>query len=243
MKHLIHIGFGLLASSLILGCDQGERQEITEPAETAEIKLVASDDVPEALSLKARDLVESSPLLAKSLLEAKVIFIATEVVRQKSEDEDGEEDRAQLYNVIHYRYDDDTAIHSLVNLEDYEILSQQEFPHLPTNFTPGELAIASEMALGDERVRRALGDEIDKVEIEALAIRTFSEVDPWYGHRVLRLLFKKIRDVKNGGSTDVGGGYLHEPIVIVDLTEGVVTIEESGPMENIIELPTVEEEK
>jgi hypothetical protein len=232
MNYSFHIGFGLLAASMILSC--------AHLVETDELVLVASDDVPESISVEARDLVENSPLMIKTLSEAKVIFIVTEVIRQKN----GEDDLSNLYNVIHYRYDDDTAIHSRVNLEEYAILDQQEFPHLPTNFTPGELAIAAEMALADDRVRRALGDEIDNIKVEALAIRTFSEDDPWFGRRVLRLLFKDTRGEKTSGRTSgIGNGYLHEPVVIVDLTGNVVTIEESGPMENIIELPIAEEEK
>lgn len=181
------------------------------PAYTPSKKLVASDDVPDSVAQKARLLAEKHPPLLESLQKARVVYIGTELLRRKTED--GEEYPTKIYRVIHYRYDDDTAIHSEVSLVDAAVLDQREIPHLPTPLTQEELDTASALAMKDRRVREALGKDVDRVEVEALVIRAASDEDPWFGRRVVQLLFR------------VGRDYRHSPRVIVDLTNSTVLVE------------------
>ena len=172
---------------------------------------VASDDVPAALSRRARDLTERAAA-PRRLLEGRSIYITTEKLRVKADN--GEEGRP-LYQVTHYRYADDTAIVSVVDLERGEVLSQREVPHLPVMLTVEELAQARELALAQPAVREALA-RYPNVTVEPLLVRVGQDRDPWFGHRVVRLLFRVNRD------------YLTRPIVYVDLTTSRVQIGEEA---------------
>jgi len=204
MKNLAFMG--LLTFGWLSSFEPETMQE--EPAPTS---LVASENVPDSVAQEARLIAEAQPALRDTLRSARVIYIGTELVRGKAED--GEDDPRYSYRVIHYRYDDDTAIVSLVNLEDSAVLDQREIPHYPTSLTREELETAKGLAMEDPRVREALEDDVDRVEVEALVIRVASEEDRWFGRRVVQLLFR------------VGRDYRHSPRVIVDLTTSTVLVE------------------
>jgi len=114
--------------------------------------------------------------------------------------------------VTHYRYEGDLAILTVVNLSQRAVVSVEARPHLPVGLAQAEFERAKELALADEAVKKALGPNASKVVVEALVIRAIAEKDPYFGRRVVRLLFK------------LGAGYLSEPIVNVDLTAGRVEI-------------------
>ncbi|MEE9296008.1 MAG: hypothetical protein V3W34_13735 [Phycisphaerae bacterium] len=205
MKEVVSLGLGLLLLVWLLGCAPTPAPSLAPSA-----KLVASEDVPDTVAQTARDLAEKQPALQATLLSARVVYIGTELVRQKTAD--GEDDPRKIYRVIHYRYDDDVTIHSLVNLGESAVLDQQEIPHLPTSLSQEELDTASALAMKDRRVRDALGKDVDRVQIEALVIRAANRKDRWFGHRVVQLLFR------------VGRDYRHSPRVIVDLTKNAVLV-------------------
>ena len=205
MKSTLFFVLGLLVLAGLSNCTSTKKP----PSQ-----LVASDDVPDDVAQKARRIAEDQPLLKSALSSARLVYVTTEVVREKTEDgEDGPED---LYRVIHYRYDDDAAIHSLVNLRTSATIDQRALPHLPTSLAAEELEAAKVLALKDPKVQRALGKDAARVEVEGLVIRTASEKDPWYGRRVVKLLFR------------VGRDYRHSPSVIVDLTKQSVHVETEG---------------
>jgi hypothetical protein len=205
MKRSMFVGFSIVWMLLIGGCTATPKSTQT---------LVASDDVPTDLAEEARLLAEQHPTLASIMLKARVVYISTETTRWKTKD--GEEDLRKIFLVSHYRYDNDAAIRSLVNLSDATVLDQREIPHLPVSLAQEELDTASALALKDARVSDALGSDRESVEIEALVIRSASEDDPWFGRRVVQLLFRVDRD------------YRHSPRVVVDLTNNVVLIETEG---------------
>ncbi len=174
-------------------------------------KLLASDDVPSSVEKIIRPLAEKQNLFISSLKNSKVVYIGTEIVRQKSET--GKDSPIKIYRTIHYRYSDDAAIFSLVNPDKQTVLKQRAIPHFPVSLAREELDTAKALALADPKVKKSLGENVSRIKVEALVIRPFSEKDPWFGHRVIRLLFKD------------GRNYRHNPKVIVDLTKKNVLVE------------------
>ncbi len=204
---LIGLCFPLLI--WLLGDATGERQA-GQPSQGEEH--VASDDVPDAVAQEARRFAETQVSLQDTLKQSRIVYIGIERIREKTKK--GEDDPREIYRVIHYRYDDDTALHSVLTLKDAVLLDYQEFPHLSTPLAKEELDAARTLALNDDDVRAKLGKYYaDLVTVEALVIRTASEADPWFGRRIVQLLFRVDRD------------YLRSPRVIVDLTKSVVLIE------------------
>jgi len=92
-------------------------------------------------------------------------------------------------------------------------MSVEARPHLPVGLAQAEFERAKELALSDDAVRKALGSNASNVVVEALVIRAIADKDPYFGRRVVRLLFK------------LGADYLSEPIVkelshrLLNLTE------------------------
>ncbi len=211
MKALACVGLGILPLVWLLGC-----APTPAPSLAPSTKLVASEDVPDSVAQTARDLAEKQPALQATLLKARVVYIGTELVRQKTAE--GEDSPRKIHRVIHYRYDDDTAILSVVSVGEAAVLEQREIPHLPVSLSRKELDTASDLAMKDPRVREALGKDVARVQIEALVIRTASVEDRWFGHRVVQLLFR------------VGRDYRHSPRVVVDLTKGAVLVETEGKL-------------
>ena len=205
MKRFWFVGLGLVSLMWFVGFS-------STPVHSQ--KLVASDDVSASVAKRARSLAEEQPALRQTLRAARVVYVGTQVMRRKTDT--GEEYPGKIYLVVHYRYDDDAAIHSVVNLSNSAVLEQREIPHLPTSLAQEELELARELALKDRRVRDALGIYVDRVEIEALVIRSSSKQDPWFGRRVVQLLFR------------IGRDYRHRPRVVVDLTNNAVLVQTGG---------------
>lgn len=207
------LGLALFASPPVNAQPRATRPAVVRPIvrPLPVRRQVASDDVPAALSQRARDLTERAAA-PRRLLEGRTIYITTEKLRVKADN--GEEGRP-LYQVTHYRYVDDTAIVSVVDLERGAVLNQREVPHLPVMLTAEELAQARELALAQPPVREALA-RYPNVTVEPLLVRVGNDRDPWFGHRIVRLLFRVDRD------------YLTRPIVYVDLTTSRVQIGEEA---------------
>ena len=199
---------GFVAGVMCLSsCSDANVRSLEEP-------LVASDDVPDSLAARARLIAEDQSVFREGNRRNRVVYIWTDFERRKTDG--GEEPPEDLYRVIHYRYDDDTAIHTVVNLGDGEVVYRKEIPHLPTPFTQQELNHAHGLAMNNATVREALGRYVNKVVVEGLPIHSASDNDPWFGRRVVQLLFK------------VGQDYISSPRVIVDLTNSNVVVEENG---------------
>jgi hypothetical protein len=163
----------------------------------------------------ARQIAEQS-LRDQNMLDGRVYFVEAGLFREKAADDQPPTD--SLARVSHYRYEDDAAILSYVNLTRQETTDVQAVEHLPIALSGDEFAIARDMALADPAVRRALGAEVDRVVVEPLLLRAASEDDPIFGQRVVRLLFR------------LGKDYRSEPNVTVNLTEERVIIENAqGP--------------
>lgn len=171
--------------------------------------------------LTASERSAASELAQKALERARLrtpgplYLVGTELLRDKRAEERGVFDRQAM--VTHYRYDGDLTILTRVNVTRGEVERIDTVPHLPAALAPEEFRRAKDLALADVRVQRALA-RFGEVTIEPLAIRTASRDDPIFGHRLVRLLFRK------------GPDYLREPVVVVDLTTAQVILEPPGPV-------------
>lgn len=181
--------------------------EAQPPTRTAES---ASEDVPAAIAERARSLVERSTLLRSALVEDRTVFVGVDLVRRKGR---GDLELPPLYRVRHYRYSDDAAITSLVDLRTGRIAEQVEERHAAVPLSAAELDEARALAMRDPQVARALAPHRKAIVAEPLVVRTSDPEDPWFGRRVVRLLFR------------VGRAYISEPLVYVDLTRREVITE------------------
>lgn len=116
--------------------------------------------------------------------------------------------------VTHYRYDDDTAIVSILDLTRQEVVRVEEIPHLPVPLSEEEFERAQKLAFSDAAVQKSLPSDGEPPVVEALLVRGESPDDPIFGHRVVRLLFR------------YGADYLSQPTITVDLTDEHVRVEE-----------------
>jgi hypothetical protein len=113
--------------------------------------------------------------------------------------------------VTHYRYRDDQAILSMIDLNRRQVIQVEKVPHLPTPLAPEELARAEQLARADARLRRLFAAPASNLRVEGKALYGTPQ-QPWFGHRVVALLFRD------------GGSYLVRPEVWVDLTSETVRV-------------------
>jgi len=177
---------------------------------------VVSDDVPAAVAARLRDLVQPRTMAAGV---GRLVFVGAEPARIKGERSTGPEvaGAPKAYLVTQYRYADDTTIYTTIDAATNRVLARREARHVPTPITAEELAAARELALGDARVREALGADANKLTVEALGLYSEDRKDRIYGHRAMSLLFRK------------GALYRAGLEVIVDLTTRSVTVTRRAP--------------
>ena len=116
------------------------------------------------------------------------------------------------YLVTHYGYEGDIGYETIVDLDAGRVVDQTATPHLPVQLSEAEFERAREMTLSDPRVREVLGADLERVVVEPLVIRTRDREDPYFGRRVVRMLFR------------VGRDYRGDLAVETDLTEGRVHV-------------------
>lgn len=170
-----------------------------------------SDQLTESERTRAKNLASQFFESNKLLSDTPIYFIGADLYRDKKAEEKGEAERRA--RVTYYRYFKDMTFISTVNLTQGEVTDIDSVAHLPTALSEEEFKIARDLALSNDEIKEALGDYLDKAEVEALVFRTSSREDALFGHRVVRLLFK------------IGRDYLSEPVVNVDLTERKIMIE------------------
>lgn len=172
----------------------------------------ASEDVPDAVANRVRTIAERSERLRTFLAEPRSVFIGVDLVRTKG---DGDREPPPLYRTRHYRYSDDMTVTSLIDLSAGRVVEQVEAAHVPVPLTPGELAEARTLAFSDARIAPGFREYGERLVVEPLMVRTGDPEDPWFGQRVVRLLFR------------VGRDYLSEPVVYVNLSKRTVIVEEA----------------
>lgn len=197
-------------ASLILGLIACERLPL-EPLNEA-IESEASDQELSAEEQNlARELSESA-LKNTALFLDPIYFLGAELHRVKSEEGTSSNERHAIAR--HFRYEGNLTILTYVNLSSKKVLNVESIAHVPARLSVEEFEIAKGLALSDERVRKQLGTDSDKIDIEPLVFHSSSPEDPMFGRRAVRLLFRIERD------------YLSAPVVVVDLTDRKVIIEE-----------------
>ncbi len=176
----------------------------------------ASETVPPIIAQRARDIAERSALL-RTPLDARVVYVGTDFLSHKMLDE--KLSRA-IYRVLFYRYSDDAALITDVDIESGEILEQGAYPGRPVRLSEEEMEEVRALVLENREAQTAIGEALsasglsrEDVAIEGLIVRTRDAKDPFHGRRIVRALIRIDRD------------YLHEPLVIVDLTAREVSIE------------------
>ncbi len=198
---LLLIGFSHLPAQQV----EPSRQEVQRPQDA----LTPAER--ELAGRIALEFVRENQLLTVG----QVFLVDVELVRAK---EGTLDPAARQALVTHYRYDGDLALLTLVDLAREVGVSVDTVRHLAVPLSETEFENARRLALADDRLARILAPYESELRVEALLTQAQSTDDPWYGHRVVRLLFH------------VGTGYLDEPVVYVDLTAEDVIIEEPGAL-------------
>jgi hypothetical protein len=114
--------------------------------------------------------------------------------------------------VTHYRYNNDEAVISTLNLDTKKTLKVVTVRHLPVPLADEELKDARSLAFADAKLKKILKPYGNKVEVVPLVHRAPSKKDPAFGHRVVQLLLR------------VDSSYLTTR-VLVDLTDQKVKVE------------------
>lgn len=128
----------------------------------------------------------------------------------------------RLAVVVFLRYDGETGVRAVVDLGRRTVTQVARLSSDQVPMTAEDLVEAWQLARRDEEVRRALGPEIERYQVErippkpneappgfvvrALRVRGTEEKDPCFRHRCLQLFFAR------------GNEYLTKPTVIVDLS-------------------------
>jgi Cu2+-containing amine oxidase len=170
----------------------GEIEAAPTPLTDAELQQAAS--------------IATGELRNRKLADARTFFVHAEMLHDKS----APGSRRAL--VLHYRYEGDQTITTVVDLTAQRVVDVRTAAHVAAPLSQEEFEQARGMAMADARVAGALGQNRGRVTVEPLVLHA-TEGDPLFGHRVVRLLFRVDRD------------YLSAPIVLVDLTTRQVMIE------------------
>ena len=160
--------------------------------------------------------IATEALRARNLFDDRTYFVHAEMLHDKS----APLERRAL--VEHYRYEGDVTITSIVDLGPAaRVLDVRTAEHVPTSLSNEEFEQARSLALADPRVAQAIAPARERIVIEPLPLGTTNREDRFFGHRVVRLLFR------------VGADYLARPIVFVDLTDRRVLVEEPSLQERM----------
>lgn len=135
----------------------------------------------------------------------------------------------RLAVVVFLRYDGEVGVRAVVDLGRRTVTEVARLASEQVPMTAEDLVEAWQLARRDEEVRRALGPEIERYEVErtppkpgaaqpgfvvrALRLRGTEEKDPCFRHRCLQLLFAR------------GNEYLTRPTVSVDLSAQKVYVQ------------------
>lgn len=196
-----------VAAALALGAVLGGALWAKEDEE-----VTAAFQLTEAEKLLAVQLTEQA-ITSRELRNGSALYLVeTELVVEKPEVE-GEAGK-RLARITHYRYDGDLSIFTLIDLGAQATRQMEVEAHLPVPFAHEEYRAAADLALANPRVRAALGERERLVKAEGLVLRTSDPADRYFGHRVLRIMFKLEND------------YLTRPIALVDLTAQTVVLED-----------------
>jgi len=211
---------GCVLSLVLLGCPA----KSPPPAETASAEQQRAFPPPTDRKVMGGGEIEAAPtpltdaemqqaasiatgeLRNRKLADDRTFFVHAEMLHDKS----APGSRRAL--VLHYRYQGDLTITTVVDLTAQRVLDVRTAAHVAAPLSQQEFEQARGLAMADPRVAEALGQNRGRVTVEPLVLHA-TEGDPLYGHRVVRLLFRVERD------------YLSAPVVLVDLTTRQVMIE------------------
>jgi hypothetical protein len=145
--------------------------------------------------------------------DPRVYLVDVQELRDKHDESQSDPRRAL---VTHYRYQDDTAIQSVVDLAGKSVENVETLRHVAVPLADEEVKAALTLAKSDGRVAEIMNRP--GVVTEHLLLSTASNDDPLYGYRIVRLMFRVDRD------------YVRAPIVLVNLTRRSVTLEEPAAL-------------
>jgi hypothetical protein len=156
----------------------------------------------------AADLAEAA-LKGKDLLRGKVYLSKIEVFRDP-----GDRASPRRAFVTHYRYEDNAALRTIIDLDRRKVLDVEVLADFPTPLAPQEAARAVELASAHPEVKKLLAGS-KGITLEALPVHSSIEGEPAYKHRVVNIFFRE------------GGYYLMgAPLVDVDLTTETVLVKD-----------------
>jgi hypothetical protein len=189
---------------------QERRQELPDFEEILKGARVSSPLTGEEQDLAVR-LAERRLRSDKLLPERKTVLTLVQIHRNLEAEKRGVFQRHAL--LTFYRYAGDLGILVYVNLARQQVTTVEQIPHFPAPLAPEEFQRARELAFNDPQLKKVFDRFRNRVTVEAIMAGRATPKDPFYGHRLVFLLFR------------VGPLYLTEQgAVTVDLTTEKVFI-------------------
>jgi hypothetical protein len=120
--------------------------------------------------------------------------------------------------VVHYRYADNAALITGVDVARKKVLKVEAVAGFPTPLAPEEINRAVQLAKAHPKVKAFLDANGGRIRVEAYLAHSSVPSDPAFNHRVANMAFC------------LGEDYLRAPNVDVDLTDGRVYFPDRMPM-------------
>jgi hypothetical protein len=154
-----------------------------------------------------------SELKGREMLVGKVVLSKIDVFRDTH---DPASPRKAM--VVHYRYVDNAALLTGVDVARKKVLKVEVVAGFPTPLAPEETARAEKLARAHPKVKAFLDGHGGRIQVESYLAHSGVPSDPAFSHRVANIAFR------------LDGDYLRAPNVDVDLTDGVVLFPDRMPM-------------
>jgi hypothetical protein len=120
--------------------------------------------------------------------------------------------------VVHYRYADNAALITGVDVARRRVLKVEAVAGFPTPLAPEESARAENLARAHPKVKAFLDANNGRVQVESYLAHSSVPTDAAFSHRVANMAFR------------LAGDYMRAPNVDVDLTAGTVLFPDRMPM-------------
>jgi Cu2+-containing amine oxidase len=157
-------------------------------------------------------LAEQSLKSQKLFSERKMYLVEASFTRDSVAETKGIFER--LSALTYYRYEGNLTIVVRVNLSRQQVITVKQMPNSYPAFSGDELALATELAFKDPKLKDLLGPYRERLIVDPMTSHNEDANDPLFQHRVIHLLFR------------TGPTYLvPQWKVLVDLTTEKVIIE------------------
>jgi Cu2+-containing amine oxidase len=133
-------------------------------------------------------LAEQSLKSQKLFSERKMYLVEASFTRDSVAETKGVFER--LAALTYYRYEGNLTIVVRVNLSRQQVITVKQMPNSYPPFSGAELALATEMAFKDPKLKDLLGPYRERLIVDPMTSHSELPSDPLFQHRIIHLLFR-----------------------------------------------------